>query len=482
MNRAAAVSAGVWSMIDVVFRQVVQFATTIVLARVLYPADFGVIALVLFFSAFAAVFVQSGLSEALVQRRTTTLDEESSVFWWNVIASVGFSGALVGLGPFLAVAYGAPILSTLVIAAAVQIVAAALGAVQTALFTRALRFDKLAKAGLISSVTSGAAAIVAALSGAGVWALGIQIASAAVINTAVLWLLSDWRPLRRFRLATIRNLLGFGLWLGMSTALEILYTQGFALLLGKLYGLKQLGLYNRAAGTQQLPANIFSAVIARVAFPLFSLRNDDPDAMRAGLRRANRIAMMINVPTMVGLALLPDLVIETLFGTRWLAATPILAILAWTGVVFPLHVLNLQVLLSLGQTRTYFRVEIIKKIVGIVAIAIGSLFGVFGLAYAQLGAAVIALFVNIAPVQNNLGYGVGAQFRDLGGVFAAAAAMAGAVLALRAAVALPPAPELALLAVSGALVYLLTGLMLPGRQFGDLLLLGRDLLHRRSAG
>lgn len=476
-----ALHAGVWSTIDIGLRQGVQFATSIVLARLLLPSDFGLIALVVFFSSFSSVFVQGGLAEALIQRRTTTREEESSVFWWNVTASIVFAALLVLLGPVIGAFYRAPALPGLMTLAALLTVCAALGGVQTALFTRALRFDLLARAGLLSSLTSAAAAIAAAWMGIGIWALGIQMATASLVYSAAIWAISEWRPVAHFRLRTIRGLVSFGAWLSLSTALEILYSQGFALLLGKLYGLRELGLYNRAGSTQQLPANVFSTVIARIALPLLSMRSDDPAAMRAGMRKAIGLAMIVNVPVMVGLAILPDTIIGVLFGPKWLSAAPILSILAWSGVIFPLHVINLQALLSQGRTRTFFRVEIGKKVAGVALVVIGSFFGVYGLAFAQLAAAVISLFINVAPIRSSIGYGVGAQLRDVAGVAWATAVMAGVVLVLKHGVALPLGPHLALLVAAGGSAYAVAGLAVPNRSFREALDVVRPLLPRRGA-
>ena len=481
MSGSRAVRAGLWSTLDLGLRQGVQFVASVVLARILLPADFGLIALVAFFSGFSIVFAQGGLPEALVQSRTTTHEEESSVFWWNVAGSLFFAAVLIALGPLLARFYDAPALPGLMVLAAGMAVAGALGGVQTALLGRALRFDLITRAGVAASVTSAVAAVCAAWLGAGIWALGIQMATLSGVYAGAIWLVSDWRPTLHFRLATIRRLLGFGGWYSLSTALEIFYSQGFALLLGKLHGLSELGLYNRAAGTQQLPANIFSAVIARVAFPLLSLRNDDVAAMRDGVRRANGLCMLVNVPVMVGLALTPNLVIEVLFGAKWLPAAPILAILAWSGVVFPLHVINLQVLLAQGRTRTYFRLEMIKKAIGLTAIAIGSVYGVLGLATAQLVASLIALGINAAPTKGSLDYGLLRQLRDIAGVGGAALAMAATVLLLRSLVELPPLPLLILLVGTGALAYVLAGLIVPNRSFRDAVDLARPLFDRVRA-
>ncbi|HEX8412646.1 MAG TPA: oligosaccharide flippase family protein, partial [Sphingomicrobium sp.] len=155
MSVERATRAGAWSALDIVLRQGVQFVVSIILARLLSPADFGLMALLTFFTSLSITFVQGGLSMALVQRQDTTREEESAVFWINLAASTVFGVLLVLIAPFLAKFYGEPMLRPLLFVAAAQVVLSALGAVQTALLTRTLRFDQLTKTGIVSSLVSG---------------------------------------------------------------------------------------------------------------------------------------------------------------------------------------------------------------------------------------------------------------------------------------------------------------------------------------
>jgi len=467
MTVQRAASAGLWSTVDIGLRLGLQFAATIILARLLTPADFGVIALLTFFSSLAMVFVQGGLSTALIRRQDSTPEEESAVFWWNLGASTAFATVLSLIAAPVAKFYGYPVLQPLMFMAAAQVVLSALGAVQTALLTRALRFADLAKAGVLATVVSSAGGIGAALAGAGVWALAIQLVAYAAVNTMILWWVSDWRPVFHFDVSTIRPLARFGAWLGLSNTLEVFYTQGFALLIGKLYGARDLGLYNRAATTQTLPSLILSNAVSRVALPLFSEREHDPEALKRGLRMALGFVMLINLPIMAGAAMFPDLVILVLFGERWLPAAPILAILAWSGLFYPLHVLNLQLMLAEGRSATYFRVEIVKKVIGIGGLTLGSFFGIMGLAYSQLTVSIIALFVNVEPIRRSLGYGVFRQLGDIRGIIAATAFMAAIVLLLRPVLHFSPALELVVLVVAGGLSYFGFGLVFRVRGFTD---------------
>ena len=478
MTVERAAKAGLWSGIDILLRQGVGFVVAIILARLLAPEDFGIVALLTFFSSLSIVVVQGGLSAAIIQRRETSAEEEGAVFWWNLAASAALALVLLAIAPAVADFYGYPILAPLMAMAAAQVVFSALGAVQTALLTRALNFRALAKAGVLASTLSGVFGVGAALAGAGVWALALQMAAMAAINSASLWLLCPWRPVMHFRFRTIRSLFSFGFFLSISSILDVIYTQGFALVIGKLHGVRDLGFYNRANGTQVLPNSIITTLIGRIALPLFAERASDPEALRRGVRMANSQAMILNLPMMVGLALVSDLVIATLFGDKWLPAAPILSILAVGGVLLPLHIINLQLLLAQGRSDQYLGIEITKKVIAVGFVLVGSYFGITGLAWSQTIFSVLALLINAYPAGRSLGYGAAAQVWDLRDLVAATAVMAAAVWLLRDLIDLAPPAELLVLVAAGAAAYLATGFALRLRTFAESLSVGRALLRR----
>ncbi len=481
MTVQKAARAGAWSAVDVIMRQAVNFIVLMIMARLLTPADFGIVALVSFFAGISIVFVQGGLSQALIQRQQTTREEESAVFWWNLGGSALFGAFLVLISPWVADFYGYPVIQPLMVVAAAQILFAALGAVQTALLTRALRFDRLTISGAVASLASGAVGIGAALAGWGLWALAFQLASLALISSLVLWFVCDWRPVFHFRFATIRSLFGFGIYLSLSSALDVLYTQGFALIIGKLHGVADLGLYNRAHSTQALPSNILSSMVARTAFPLFSTRSDDEAALRRGVRMANSLAMIVTLPAMLGLAILSDLTIVTLFGEQWRPAAPILAILAVAGILVPIHVINLQVLLARAQSRRFFQLELIKKGGGLLFVVVGSLFGIEGLAWSVVLFSIVAVPINASPVKQLIGYGPLAQLWDLRGLAIPAAAMAGVLLLLKPMLPLSPLASLVLLTAAGGLTYLAVGLLLRSENFAEAREIALSVVRRGPA-
>lgn len=481
MTVQKAARAGAWSALDVLMRQVVNFVVLMIMARLLTPADFGIVALVSFFAGISIVFVQGGLSQALIQRQQTSREEESAVFWWNLGGSALFAGFLVLISPAVASFYGHPVIQPLMLVAAAQILFAALGAVQTALLTRALRFDRLAISGAIASAASGAIGIGAALAGWGLWALAFQLASLALISSLVLWFVCDWRPVFHARFSTIRELFGFGIYLSLSSALDVLYTQGFALIIGKLHGVADLGLYNRAHSTQALPSNILSSMVARTAFPIFSTRSEDEAALRRGMRMANSLAMILTLPAMLGLAILSDLVIVTLFGDQWRPAAPILTILAIAGILVPIHVINLQLLLARAQSRRFFQLELIKKGGGLVFVIVGSLFGIEGLAWSVVLFSIVAVPINASPVKATIGYGPAAQLWDLRGLLLPAAGMAGVLFLLKPMLSFSPPVSLAILVAAGATAYLALGLLLRSANFTEAREIGLSIVRRGPA-
>ncbi|MDT9598893.1 lipopolysaccharide biosynthesis protein [Sphingosinicella rhizophila] len=465
MSVEKGVAAGKWSAADISIRLVLNFAVSVILARILAPADFGIVAIVTFFTSLSAVFIEGGMTAAVVQRQDTSREEESAVFWWNLFASILLAAALVALGPAIAVFYGHPVIGPLMYVAGAQLVFSALGAVPSALLTRELKFDRLTKVGITSSLCGGAVGLAAAFSGAGIWALALQTAAAALVNSAMLWMMSDWRPALHVRFRHMKRLVGFGSWVGFASLLEVSYTQGYALLIGKLHGVVDLGYYNRAHGTQLVPSALVGRLINRVAFPLFAQKAEDPAAFRRGARLAIQFVMLLNVPAMTGIALLSDLVILVLFGEKWLAAAPILTILAFAGMLLPMQGVNVQMSLARGDTSSYIRNELWKKAIGIAAIVAGSFFGIIGLAWSQLVYSILALVVNARPAGRNMNYGVLHQLADIRGVAFAAIFMAIIVLGLRQLLTLSPVLLLGTCAIAGAATYVAAGFAIRSAVF-----------------
>jgi teichuronic acid exporter len=452
--------ASAWAVGEQVARQSVQFVISLILARLLSPADFGLVALVLFFSSLGIALFQTGLATALLRQRDSSAEEESAIFWFALAASFLFGLVLIASGGMIGQWFGQPTIGSLMIAAALQLEAAAIGIIPGTLLNRRFDLKSLTFCGVVASLVSGTLGIVAAFRGAGPWAIALHLVAYQLINSLLLWIITGWRPIPHFKFTTLSRQLRFGAFLSASSVLDVLYTSGFAVIIGKFHTLNDLGLYNRAQGTQQLPGNILGAAVSRIALPLFASRIEDEAEVRRVMRLAIRLSMLLNLPAMAFLAATSPLVLLVLFGPQWVGAAPILAWLCIAGAFTPLHVINLQLLLARERSDLFLAVATHQKLIAVPLIIAGSFFGVIGLAISQAVFALVAFVLNTRQTRASIGYGGAQQLRDLIAV-AAIAAMVGvaAWIAMNFWQA-PPLAQLALaVALSGMIfaIALLTG-------------------------
>ncbi|CAN5768127.1 lipopolysaccharide biosynthesis protein [soil metagenome] len=448
-----AFSATIWSGAEVFLRQGLQFAFSVALTRLLSPEEFGTIALLYLFTGIASAFVDSGFSSALIQRRDVTHTDESTVFWFNLAIGMLVALGLCAAAPAIARFFARPILVPLTAVMALNILVSALGSIHGTLLTKRLDFRTQMKVAGIASVISGSVAIVMAWRGFGVWALATQTFAATSITTLLLWLFNRWRPALVFSRSSARRLFGFGGYLLASGLLDIVYNRSYAVLIGKLYGVSELGFYNRADSTKQLPVGEMTGILGRVAFPIFSEAALDKPQLRRGVQLALRGMMLLNVPMMLGLAAVSQPLVLTLFGHQWLPAVPVLRVLCLGAVFWPLHVINLNVLLAQGYSHLFFRLEVVKKLLGITLLLIGASFGVMGIAWSQAIFGTLAFAINAHYTKRFLNYGTLAQLRDFLPALTIAVPAAFGVHLLGEQLHLAAPLELTILSALGALVF-----------------------------
>lgn len=389
-----AISATFWSSIDTFSRQGVQFIITLILARLLTPTDYGTVGLLSIFLGIAGVFINSGFASALIQRQEISDIDLSSVFYFNVFMALLFSCLLSLAAPSIAAFYNTPILVPLTRIMAASLFIGAFGSIQTTILTKSLDFRKQCIISLATVVVSGSIAVVLAWYNYGVWSLAILFLASSCVSTLLLWALHSWRPRPIFSISAIRSLFRFGSFLMVSSLLDTLYTRLNTLVIGKFYSPQDLGYYSRADGTQQIPASVLSGVISRVAFPLFSAANRDPSLLRNGLHKAITHTMMLNLPIMLGMVVTARSLVLVLFGEQWLPCVPYLQILCLGGILWPLHVLNLDVLVAQGRSDLFFRLEVFKKIVGIGLLVIACFFGITAIAWSTVITSIICFAIN----------------------------------------------------------------------------------------
>lgn len=444
-----------WSFVQGIGLRGVQFVVGIILARLLLPEQFGLIAMLIIFMDVSQSILDSGFGAALIQRQYVTEKDASSIFYFNLL--VGFIAAvcLCGLAPWVADFYEQSVLTPLLRVMSIVLVINAFGLVQNVLLVKALDFRTQTKVVLIASLLSGVIGMGMAYRGFGVWSLAAQQLSSAVFRTALLWIFSHWRPAWLFSMQSLREMFGFGSKLLCSGLLNTIFDNIYIIVIGKLFSPANLGYFTRANNLQQLPSQTLSGMVARVTFPVFSTIQDDPERLKRGMKRALTTLVLVNFPLMIGLAAVARPLVLVLLTDKWAPCIPYLQLLCLVGLMFPLHLINLNVLQALGRSDLVLRLEIIKKALIVLNIVITWRWGIMAMITGQIITSLVSYYLNAYYNKALLQYSIWEQIRDLYPYLLNAMMMGAIVYAM---IYLPIASHMILLVcqiAAGGVVYLL---------------------------
>jgi O-antigen/teichoic acid export membrane protein len=389
-----AFSAVIWSALERVSGQLIRFAIGVVLARLLLPAEFGLIGMITVFMGVSQVFVNCGFGEALIQKQNASPQDESSVFYFNIALGLIAAGLLYGAAPWIARFYEQPSLVTLTRFMALDIIIGSFGSVQTILLTKRLHFKIQLKISVTATLISGAVAIVMALKGFGVMSLVAQILVGDSLRTIMIWIFEGWRPMPSFSWSSLREMFPYGSRLFASGILNSIFVEIYSIIIGKLYNPATLGFYTRARQMQQLPVDNLSGIVSRVSFPLFAAIQEDKPALKRGVRRAVKGLTWLNLPVMVGLAVTARPLVIVLLTEKWLPCVPYIQLLCIAGALYPLSLIHVNALSAQGRSDLFLRLEIIKKVLTVVAVAATFHFGVIGLLIGSVIVSVMSYALN----------------------------------------------------------------------------------------
>lgn len=430
------------------------------------------------FIGIASVFVDSGFSSALIQKQNITQEDTSSVFFFNLGIGIVMGVCLCIGAPWIANFFNIPLLKPLTRLMALNLVLGALGSVHIALLTKELDYRTQMRISIIASAVSGGIAVFLAWRGWGVWSLVLQTILSTLVSNGLLWYWRPWRPSLVFSFASLRTLFRFGSYLLFSGMLNVLYGRLNTLVIGKLYSARDLGFYTRADRTQQLPASLISSVIARVAFPVFSAISEDKEVLKRGVQKAITTLMMINVPVMLGTLATSRPLVQTLLGEKWLPCVPYLQVLCLAGVFLPLHSINLSALKAQGRSDLFFRLEVVKKILGITALLITCKISVLAMAWSQVGLGVASYVLNAYYSGTLLQYSFLNQLRDILPYLLTGGVMLAFIWPIVLITSLPSPLLLILQVIAGILVYGTLCIFFKFPAFSELLTTAKGGLKR----
>lgn len=402
-----------WSSVERFSNQGMSFFFSVILARLLSPSDYGIIAMVTIFFAVAQSFVDSGFSNALVRKTDRREEDLSTCFYFNIGVGIVAYIVLFLIAPFIADFYNQQILSPIIRITGLGVVLNSLCVVQQALFTIKIDFKSQAKVTLSATIISGIVGVVLAYQGYGVWALVWQGVVLSLVRMGLLWLMSKWRPTTGFSKSSFNYLFGYGSKLLASGLLDTIYNNIYPIVIGKFYTPAQLGNYSRALSFAQLPSSNITSILQRVTFPVLSTIQDDIPRLQANYRRLLKLSAFIVFPLMMGLAAVAFPMIRIVLTPKWEGCSLYLQIICFALMWYPIHAINLNLLQVKGRSDLFLRLEIIKKIVGVCIMCITIPLGITAMCIGMVVSSLISLFINTYYTGKLINIGCLKQIRDL---------------------------------------------------------------------
>ena len=412
-TRSQALSGLMWRFLERFGAQGVTFVVSIILARLLDPEVYGIVAIVTVFTAILNVFIDSGLGNALIQKKDADDLDFSSVFFFNLFMCVALYLLLFAAAPLIAKFYKMPQLTAVIRVMSLTVIISGVKNVQQAYVSKHLLFKRFFFATLGGTLGAAVLGIWMAYRGYGVWALVAQGLFNSAVDTLILWITVRWRPKLMFSSERFRGLFSFGWKLLVSQLIDTVYNNLRQLIIGKLYNADNLAFYNRG---YMLP-NVFvvnvNTAIDSVLFPVMSNAQDDVESVRAMTRRSIQVSSYVMWPIMLGIAAVSKPLVAVLLTEKWLPCVPYVIIFCISYAFLPMETANLNAIKALGRSDIFLRLTVIKKIIGFVILLATMWFGPLIMAASNLFFSVVNQIINAWPNRKLLGYSYGQQVADI---------------------------------------------------------------------
>lgn len=412
--RRKTVAGSFWALLERFGYLGIQFTSNLVLARLLMPSDFGTIGILTIFTSLSYVLIDSGLSTALIQKKNISEADKSTVFFTNLALAIIVYIFIFFTAPLFANYFHNPDLKQLLRVIELIVVIDAFAAIQSTTLTREMDFKALALYKIFSIIVAVIASIFLAYSGMGVWALVVQYLLYSICRASLLWLRTEWRPVCVFSKQSFKTLFGYGSKLLISQYIATLYDQLQSILIGRRFSAKDLGYYTQARLLMQIPVDSLAKVVNNVSFPAYSVLQNDRTQLKIMVRQNLLLLVFLNTPLMFYFSTLAKPLLIFLYSDKWLDSIPYFRFLCiGYGMFSIIHNCNLTALKSVGRTDYVLKLEIIKKILGVLLLLSGmKFFGIWGLMYGLFVNSFIELFLNSHYLKKELDYGAWEQIKD----------------------------------------------------------------------
>lgn len=480
-NKQKVVSNLIWRFMERFGSQLVTVVVQIVLARMLDPEVFGTVAKVTIITSILLVFVDSGMANSLIQKKDPDDLDYSSVFYFNIVFCLVLYTCLFFCAPLIARFYDDAQLTAIVRVLGLTVVVAGVKNVQQAYVSKTLQFKRFFFATLGGTLLSAAVGIAMVFMGFGVWSIVAQQLVNVTVNTAILWLTVGWRPKWMFSFARLKGLLNYGWKLLASGLLDTVYNKLREIMIAVFYTDADLAYYNRGSTYPYLIVENINASIDSVLLPVLSAEQDHTEQVRNMTRRAIRISTYVMMPLMMGLAVCAEPLIKLLLTEKWLPCVPYLRIFCFSYAFYPLHTANLNAIKAMGRSDLFLKLEIIKKVFGVIILLITLPFGVYVMALSLLFTSVMSQLINSWPNAKLLDYAYVHQLKDMLPAMALSCVMGAAVYPI-SLLGWSDWLTLPVQVLVGAAIYVAGSIIFKLDSFSYLLSILKKLMRREKAG
>lgn len=407
------VNGVIWRILETGGTQIIQFLISIVLARLIAPEQFATIAMLSIFLAVAQIIINSGFSVALTRKINRTQEDCSTVFYFNIVISLICYFILYFIAPFISSFYNIKELTPILRITSITLIIGSFVGVHRTLLTANMQFKLLAKCNIAALIISGVIGMYMAYKGFQVWALVFQSIVSTAINTIIIWYVSKWRPSWIFSWSSLKEFFGFGSKLLASGVLDSIYNNMYSVVIGKFFRPSDLAFYNRSSVLMITASSTPTQVLQSVTFPALCKLQDSDDNLKLAYQKLLRLSSFVIFPLCLGVGGVSYPLINVLYTDVWIYSATLLQIIVFAGMWYPIHAINLNLLQVKGRSDLFFRLEIIKKFLGVTMLCVTVPLGLEAMCYGNVVNSIIAFVINAHYTGKLLDLGFFTQMKDL---------------------------------------------------------------------
>lgn len=403
-----------WNTFSNVTSMVIEFVIGVILARLLSPKEFGLLAMIAILIAISQVLINSGFSQALIRKPKCDENDFSTAFIFNLLTAISCYVIIFFAAPFISYFYNEPSLVLISRVLALVLVISSMAMVHKTKLSINLDFEKLSRINIISTIVSGIIAVILAYCGFGIWSLVYKVLIKELVFLVLIWVNYEWRPKMIFNTSSFKYLFSFGRNLLVGSLSVVFFDNLYNTVIGKYFSADSLGFFNRADMFRRLPSDNLLGIVTAILLPSLSKIQDDP--IKLGLAFKKMINMVIYLVSilMVGMIVIAEPMVMTLIGEKWSSTIELLKPLCWLGILIPAASMNLNILIVVGRSDTFLKLQLLAHLFKIPVVIIGIFLGIKAMIYAMIVSSIISYIIYAGQTLEYTNYPIKNQLLDFG--------------------------------------------------------------------